>query len=252
MNKEQGTGSGLTLREIQASTSYCLSEILPADWTGTVLDILRHERIPAAVKLDIALFGRRLNARTLRLFAVKCARTALALPGISPDPRSLAACDVTERFANGQATEVELAAASRFARSARAAIRIGASTLPRETVKSAQAAATAASRATHGNATRAARSAARIAVQAVWHVAWAVAESEAYDAADRAAQSAPIPVRATPAATRVALTAARNRTWLAALRTALESARKTVSVTAIEPAIIAQVQALIELIEKKA
>jgi len=50
------------------------------------------------------------NDRTARLFAVWCAREALKLVD-KPDPRSVAACDVAERFANGEATQEELAAA---------------------------------------------------------------------------------------------------------------------------------------------
>jgi hypothetical protein len=50
------------------------------------------------------------NERTLRLFAVWCARQALSLVEI-PDPRSVAACDVAEKYANGVANEAELAAA---------------------------------------------------------------------------------------------------------------------------------------------
>ena len=46
--------------------------------------------------------------RELRLFAVFCARSALALIP-SPDPRSVAACDVAERFAEGAASQKELA-----------------------------------------------------------------------------------------------------------------------------------------------
>jgi len=51
-----------------------------------------------------------LNERTARLFAVLCARQALARIN-KPDPRSVAACDIAERFANGAATRKELAAA---------------------------------------------------------------------------------------------------------------------------------------------
>jgi hypothetical protein len=50
------------------------------------------------------------NERTARLFAVWCAREALKLVP-NPDPRSVNACDVGERFANGGATKEELAAA---------------------------------------------------------------------------------------------------------------------------------------------
>ena len=48
--------------------------------------------------------------KDMRLFAVWCAREALKLVD-NPDPRSVEACDVAERFANGEATEEELAAA---------------------------------------------------------------------------------------------------------------------------------------------
>ena len=50
------------------------------------------------------------NDKTARLFAVWCAREALKLID-NPDPRSVNACDVAERYANGEATKEELAAA---------------------------------------------------------------------------------------------------------------------------------------------
>lgn len=54
--------------------------------------------------------------RTLRLFAVWCARNTPLADGrktgnLITDPRSLNALDVAERFANGQASQDELAAA---------------------------------------------------------------------------------------------------------------------------------------------
>ena len=48
--------------------------------------------------------------RDCRLFAVWCAREALKLVD-NPDIRSIDACDVSERFVNGEATEDELTAA---------------------------------------------------------------------------------------------------------------------------------------------
>jgi len=57
------------------------------------------------------------NARTARLFAVWCAREALKLVD-NPDPRSIVACDVAERYANGNATDEELAATRESAREA--------------------------------------------------------------------------------------------------------------------------------------
>jgi len=47
--------------------------------------------------------------RELRLFAVWCARNALAAVD-SPDPRSVAACDVAELYANGKAPTARAAA----------------------------------------------------------------------------------------------------------------------------------------------
>jgi hypothetical protein len=48
--------------------------------------------------------------KTLRLFAVWCARESLKLVK-NPDQRSVNACDVAEKFANGQATQSDLDAA---------------------------------------------------------------------------------------------------------------------------------------------
>lgn len=54
------------------------------------------------------------RAREWRLFAIWCARRALALIP-SPDPRSVAAVDIAERHARGEASDEELAAAERAA-----------------------------------------------------------------------------------------------------------------------------------------
>ena len=55
---------------------------------------------------DLNLDG--LTDSQLRLFAVRCARRVQHL---MTDPRSLAALDVAERYARGEATDAELAAA---------------------------------------------------------------------------------------------------------------------------------------------
>ena len=47
--------------------------------------------------------------KDLRLFAVWCAREALKLVD-NPDPRSVNACDIAEKYANNGATDEELAA----------------------------------------------------------------------------------------------------------------------------------------------
>ena len=55
---------------------------------------------------DISLEG--LSDKQLRLFAVRCARRVQHL---MTDPRSVAALDVAERYANGEAKDDELSAA---------------------------------------------------------------------------------------------------------------------------------------------
>jgi hypothetical protein len=81
---------------------------LGENWSGNLIDVLKLEKTSPEDKLwAVTLFlGDRLN----RLFAVHCARQALMLIE-NPDHRSVAACDVAERFANGQATKEELAVA---------------------------------------------------------------------------------------------------------------------------------------------
>jgi len=89
----------------------------PEDWTGTALDVLKAEQIPAVDRLWVVLHEGWIDERTARLFAVWCARETLKLIS-DPDPRSVAACDVAERYANGEATADELAAASAAASAA--------------------------------------------------------------------------------------------------------------------------------------
>ena len=56
-----------------------------------------------------------MSDRNIRLFAVWCARKALKLIP-EPDPRSIIACDISEKFANDKATKQELFAAWSAAR----------------------------------------------------------------------------------------------------------------------------------------
>ena len=59
------------------------------------------------------------NERTVRLFAVWCARELLSLvQNPDPDPRSVEACNVAERYANGNASRDELIEARCAARDA--------------------------------------------------------------------------------------------------------------------------------------
>lgn len=83
---------------------------VPENWTGTALDILKIDACPADDRLWVVLRRGWIDDRTLRLFAVWCAREAQKLVD-EPDPRSIAACDVAERFALGAATSQELNAA---------------------------------------------------------------------------------------------------------------------------------------------
>jgi len=58
--------------------------------------------------------------KDLRLFAVWCARGALKLID-NPDERSINACNVAERYANGEASEEEIIDAAAYAAAAYAA-----------------------------------------------------------------------------------------------------------------------------------
>lgn len=66
--------------------------------------------VPAKDILWLLLRNEFYDDRQLRIFAVWCAREALKLID-NPDQRSINACDVAERFANGEATREELTAA---------------------------------------------------------------------------------------------------------------------------------------------
>ena len=81
------------------------SKYIPTDWEGTICQLLELPNVAPAEKLWVA--RRVLSPKILRLFAVDCARRALARLA-NPDPRSVAACDVAEKFANGEATVKEL------------------------------------------------------------------------------------------------------------------------------------------------
>lgn len=100
-----------------------------------------------------------MSDKELRLFAVWCAREALKLVK-NPDPRSIQACNVAEKFANGESTQEELAAAWDAAWTA-----------VRDARDNAKDAAWAARNAARNAAARNARDAAREA--AVWEAdAW--------------------------------------------------------------------------------
>ena len=131
---------------------YDPTKYVAKDWQGTALDVLRVNECPAEDRLWVVLREDCIDARTLRLFAVWCARRALAQLD-NPDPHSVNACDVAERYANGEATLKELAAARAAAWAA------------------ASAAASAAAR------------------DAAWAAAWAAASAVARDVARDAARA---------------------------------------------------------------
>lgn len=85
------------------------------DFAGTILDILKDDRIPAKDRIWAATRQGILDHKTLRLFACKCVRE---LWHLLADERSRRAVEVAERHAVGEATDEELAAAWKAARDA--------------------------------------------------------------------------------------------------------------------------------------
>ncbi len=78
------------------------------EWQGTILELMQHPDIPNEDKIWAFTREGIVDDKTLRLFAVGCARRVQHLMN---DQRSLDALDVAERYANGNATEDELAVA---------------------------------------------------------------------------------------------------------------------------------------------
>ena len=108
----------ITLQQIRdLSPCYDPTKYLPENWKGTVIDILNVEACPANDRLWVVLREDFIDAKKIRLFAVWCAREALKLID-NPDQRSIEACNIAERYANGEATKEELAAARAAARDA--------------------------------------------------------------------------------------------------------------------------------------
>ena len=85
---------------------------IPDDETLTVVEAVAKYRsiVPAKDIIWVLCRNEFLTDKDLRLFAVWCAREALKLDA-NPDKGSVNACNVAERFANGEATSEELAAA---------------------------------------------------------------------------------------------------------------------------------------------
>lgn len=175
-----GKRSGLKYFDIEDIRSwkpcYDPMKYLPENWRGTALTILKNEAIPFADRLWVVCRSEIASDRTLRLFAVWCARKVQHLMS---DKRSIDAIEVAERFANGQATQAELDSARTAAREAARDV-VGMATI--------WAAAQAAAYSAAGDAAReAARDAAKVASWAAGDAAWD-ATSDAATATAQAAQ----------------------------------------------------------------
>jgi hypothetical protein len=112
MKLKQGNRTGLkyfTMADIRSwEPCYDPIKYLPENFKGTAITILEDNRIPFPDRLWVVCRSEIISDRVTRLFAVWCARQVQHL---MKDPRSLAALDVAERFAIGEATEEERAAA---------------------------------------------------------------------------------------------------------------------------------------------
>ena len=135
------------------------------EWSGTILDLLRRDDIPAEDRIWAATRGGILDDKTLRLFPCRCVREVWHL---LTDERSRNAVEVAERYAVGAATQEQLAAASAAAWAASAAAWAAS-----DAAWAASAAAWAAS---------AAAWAARYAAWAARYAAWAASDAARYAA----------------------------------------------------------------------
>lgn len=105
-----------TIEDIRSwNPCYDPARHLPETWSGTFVKILKHKAIPAQDKLWVVCREELISAKTLRFFAVWCARQ---VEHLLQDERSISAIKVAERFANGDATNKELLTAYVDARNA--------------------------------------------------------------------------------------------------------------------------------------
>jgi hypothetical protein len=82
-----------------------IEELTVTEWVKKYRDV-----VPAKDIIWLLLRKEFLSEKDLILFAVWCAREALKIVA-NPDKRSVNACNVAERYANGEATKEELDAA---------------------------------------------------------------------------------------------------------------------------------------------
>ena len=110
-----------TVADIQAlgpCSEYDPLTYVDITWSGTIIDILKCTQVNLVSRFWVVY--RLLDDKTLRLFAVACARHALASV-VNPDIRSIEACNIAEKYANGEATKDELMDAAKHAYDAAAA-----------------------------------------------------------------------------------------------------------------------------------
>ena len=158
-----------TIADIRSwSPCYDPSRHLPEAWSGNALDILRME-IPVQDKFWVVFREGIISDKTLRLFAVWSYRQTLAWIK-DPDPRSVEAANVAERFASGEATEEELLSAASAARPATSASWSAA--------RSATSAAASAAWSVAWSATSAAESASWSVAWSATSASWSAARSE--------------------------------------------------------------------------
>jgi hypothetical protein len=186
--KETVTASGLLTMspaDFCAATEACADGREFALTQPTMADVWDECPRPDWLLWIVEKLGQQPDDRTLRLFAIWCARNTPLPDGsktgdLLTDPRSLAALEVAERYADRKATAAALAAARDAARAAaRAAYAAG--DAARDAAYAAwDATWDAAGDAAHYSAWAAARAAARDAAQVAWGAAWdAAADAQA-------------------------------------------------------------------------
>ena len=85
---------------------------LPENYEATILEFLRHPKIPAQDKIWVILRRDFIRNKTLRIFAVWCAREAIKLEP-NANPICVNAINTAEAYAYGQADWSELREAER-------------------------------------------------------------------------------------------------------------------------------------------
>jgi hypothetical protein len=100
-----------TIQDIRSwEPCYDPSKFLKEGWKGTAIEILNNENIPFDDRFWCVLRHELMSEKAMRLFIVWCYRQTLKFID-NPDPRSVQAVDIAERFAKNEATVKELSLA---------------------------------------------------------------------------------------------------------------------------------------------